>query len=65
MYSYPNYIPLPAGAVRRVVTAVEPFAFDRIYGFMFDLVIKEDARVAVSRSAERYLRALRAVEAEG
>ena len=52
MYSYPNYIPLSADSVRRVVAAVEPFAFDRIYGFMFDLVIKEDAKAAVSRSAD-------------
>ncbi|QDV37603.1 MBL fold metallo-hydrolase [Tautonia plasticadhaerens] len=56
MYSYPNYIPLPAGAVRRAVAAVEPYAFDRIYGFMFDLAIPEGAKEAVRRSADRYLR---------
>ncbi|WP_152054338.1 MBL fold metallo-hydrolase [Tautonia marina] len=56
MSSYPNYIPLPAEAVRRAVAAVEPFAFDRIYGFMFDLAIPEDAKAAVHRSADRYLR---------
>src|SRR5947209_5085773 len=32
MYSYPNYIPLSARKVDRIVAAVEPFAFDRIYG---------------------------------
>jgi hypothetical protein len=32
MYSYPNYIPLPASAIERIVKAVEPFSFDRIYG---------------------------------
>jgi len=32
MYSYPNMIPLNARAVERIVQAVEPFAFDRIYG---------------------------------
>jgi hypothetical protein len=64
MYSYPNYIPLPAEAVCRVAAAVEPYAFDRIYGFMFDLVIKEDAKAAVSRSAGRYLRAIGADEAQ-
>src|SRR5205823_6667645 len=32
MYSYPNYIPLPRAAVERIVRAVEPFAYDRIYG---------------------------------
>ena len=30
MYSYPNYIPLPADAVRKAVAAVEPFTYDRI-----------------------------------
>jgi glyoxylase-like metal-dependent hydrolase (beta-lactamase superfamily II) len=58
MYSYPNYIPLSADAVRRVTSAVEPFAFDRIYGFMFDLVIPSDARATVARSADRYLRSI-------
>ncbi len=32
MYSFPNYIPLNATAVRRIWAAVEPLAFDRIYG---------------------------------
>ncbi|HEX8203996.1 MAG TPA: MBL fold metallo-hydrolase [Isosphaeraceae bacterium] len=65
LYSYPNYIPLPAGAVRRVIAAVDPYAYDRIYGFMFDLVIQAGARAAVRRSAERYLRAIGAAEAGG
>jgi hypothetical protein len=65
MYSYPNYTPLPAGAVRRVVAAVEPYAFDRVYGFMFDLAIREVAKVAVARSADRYLRMIGAGEAGG
>ena len=58
MYSYPNYLPLPAEAVRRAVATVEPYAFGRIYGFMFDLAIERDAKAAVARSAERYLRAI-------
>ncbi len=32
MYSDPNYIALNAAAVEHVVSAVEAFAFDRIYG---------------------------------
>ena len=32
MYSYPNLIPLPAAAVRGIAAALEPFAFERIYG---------------------------------
>src|ERR1700686_2192186 len=31
MYSYPNYVPLPAPAIERIVKAVEPFAYERIY----------------------------------
>jgi hypothetical protein len=65
MYSYPNYIPLPAEAVRRAVAAVEPFDFDRLYGFMFDLAIRGDAKAAVRSSADRYLRAIGAKEAGG
>jgi hypothetical protein len=58
LYSYPNLIPLDAAAVRRIVAAVEPFAFDRIYGAWFDHVVQEDAKAAVRRSAERYLEAI-------
>ena len=39
MRSYPNLIPLSAAAVRRIVAAVEPFAFDRIYGGWWDYVV--------------------------
>jgi hypothetical protein len=60
MYSYPNYIPLPAAAVERIVQAVEPFAYDRVYGAFWDTVIQGDGKAAVRRSAERYLRAVRA-----
>jgi hypothetical protein len=58
MYSYPNYIPLGPAAVRRVVAAVEPFAYDRIYGAFWDMTIDRDGQGAVARSAERYLRAI-------
>lgn len=58
MYSYPNMIPLPASAVRRIVKAVEPFPFDRIYGAWWDRVVAADAKNAVRRSAERYIFAI-------
>jgi len=58
MYSYPNYIPLNAAAVRRIVAAVEPFAFDRIYGAFRYMTIAEGGMAAVHRSAARYLRAI-------
>lgn len=59
MYSYPNTIPLNATAVQRVVHAVQPFAFERIYGGWWDSVVTTDAKAAVSRSAERYIRHIR------
>lgn len=58
MYSYPNLIPLPASAVRRIVAAVEPFEFDRIYGAWWGKTVFSDAKEAVKRSAERYIRAI-------
>ena len=57
MYSYPNYIPLPASAVKRIVAAVEPFQFDRI-GAFWDMVIEGDGKAVVKESAERYLLAI-------
>jgi glyoxylase-like metal-dependent hydrolase (beta-lactamase superfamily II) len=59
MYSYPNYIPLNARAVRRIVAAVEPYAFDRVYGAFPGMTVREDGERAVARSADRYLRAIR------
>lgn len=58
MRSYPNLIPLPASAVRGVVGAVEPFAYERIYGAWWDTIVANDAKASVQRSAERYIRAI-------
>ena len=58
MYSYPNYVPLSAATVRRIAATLEPYPFERIYGAWFDAVVREDAKAALRRSAERYLRAL-------
>jgi glyoxylase-like metal-dependent hydrolase (beta-lactamase superfamily II) len=58
MYSYPNYIPLPASAIERIVKAVEPFEYDRVYGAFWDMVIEQDGKAVLKRSAERYLRAI-------
>lgn len=59
MYSYPNYIPLSAAQVQRIVEAVKPFSYDRIYGAFWDMVIPSDGPAVVARSAERYCRAIR------
>jgi hypothetical protein len=58
MYSYPNLIPLSAAKVRAVVSAVEPFQFERIYGAFHPMQIRSGGKEAVRRSAERYLRAI-------
>ena len=46
MYSFPNLIPLPASAIRKIVDSVKPFSFDRIYGGWFDKVVWSDAKAA-------------------
>ena len=57
MYSFPNRIPLSEQRVRRVVEAVEPYDFGRIYGGWWGDVT-EDAKAALARSAERYMAAI-------
>lgn len=59
MYSYPNYIPLAPEQVRRIVAAVEPYAFDQIYGGFWGRNILSGAKDAVPRSAQRYLDRIR------
>lgn len=61
MYSYPNYIPLPAKAVQRIVDALQPYQFERLYGAWFGRIVTEDAKAVVERSAKRYLKAIGAV----
>jgi len=56
MYSIPNFIPERPRTIRRALTLVEPFAFERIYGAFWGRVVTNDAATALHRSAERYLR---------
>lgn len=58
MYSYPNYIPLPAESVRRISETLEPYPFERIYGAWWGKVVQEDGKGALARSADRYVAAL-------
>jgi hypothetical protein len=43
MYSYPNLIPLNAAAVRGIVAAVEPYAFEQVYSSWEGKVVPADA----------------------
>jgi hypothetical protein len=58
MYSYPNYIPLNAVAVRRIADVVAPLAFDRIYGAWWGRNIESGAKAAFDASVRRYLAAI-------
>ncbi|MBI5957866.1 MAG: MBL fold metallo-hydrolase [Chloroflexi bacterium] len=58
MYSYPNQIPLPAKAIRRIVAALEPFEFERIYSAWWDTITPTHGKAAVAFSAERYIKAI-------
>ena len=58
MYSFPNYIPLNATAVRRVAKAVEPYQFDSIYGAWSGLNVKGGGKAAFATSVERYVKAI-------
>jgi glyoxylase-like metal-dependent hydrolase (beta-lactamase superfamily II) len=59
MYSYPNLIPLDERSVQHIVTAVEPYTFERLYGSWRDRIVAPDAKAAVARSAARYVAHLR------
>ena len=58
MCSYPNMIPLGPAAIRQVAKALKPLAFDRLYGAFPGLTVARDAKGAVERSADRYLKAI-------
>jgi hypothetical protein len=58
MYSFPNYIPLNARAVRSIAQAVAPLAFDRIYGAWWGKNIEAGASAAFDESVQRYLAAI-------
>ena len=58
MYSYPNYIPVDSATVREIVRKLEPYKFARLYGAWPNFVVSGDPKLALRRSAERYLRAI-------
>ena len=58
MYSYPNYIPLGAQAIRQIVNRLDPYKFDRVYGAFPKRTVVANAKDIVKRSAERFMRAI-------
>jgi hypothetical protein len=65
MRSYPNLIPLSAKQVRGIGDALEPFAYDRIYGHYFDRFIPVGAKEAMRASVERYAAAVGGLYEDG
>jgi hypothetical protein len=53
-----NLIPLGTAAIHRIVERIEPFPFGQIYGVWWKANVLVDAKNAVARSAERYLRGI-------
>jgi hypothetical protein len=64
MRSYPNLIPLGAAAIHRILETIEPFPFEQIYGGWWKANVLSDAKSAVTRSAQSYLRAITATSAD-
>ena len=58
MRSYPNFIPLSARAVNKIGAALQPFAFETIYGHYFDRVIAENGQAVLEASVARYVAAV-------
>jgi hypothetical protein len=59
MRSYPNLIPLSPRSIGKIVDAVAPWSFDRIYGGFDGELLASGAAEAVRASAERYIGWLR------
>jgi len=58
MYSYPNYIPLNAPAVRRIANALSPYRYQRVHGAFRDRSVARDGEAVLARSVARYIAAI-------
>jgi DNA-directed RNA polymerase subunit RPC12/RpoP len=56
MWSYPNLIPLGPSSIHQILERIERFPFEQIYGAWWKANVLSNAKDAVRRSAERYLR---------
>ena len=59
MRSYPNLIPLGPAAIAHIVDLIAPFPFETIFGAWWNANVLTDAKTAMSKSAERYLQAIK------
>jgi hypothetical protein len=59
MWSYPNYIPLPAFTLHDMSKRLEPFDYDAVFGSFWDAEITQDGKAAVDESFRRYLSMLK------
>ena len=59
MRSFPNFIPMSAPAVERIVKALAPLPFEVIYGAFPTRTIAKDGKRVLQKSAERYLAYIR------
>ena len=55
MRSYPNMIPLSPRSVEKIMTAIEPLAYDRVYSGFAPGLIATDAKARLRYSADRYI----------
>jgi len=55
MWSYPNYLPLPAFTVREMQQRLGGCAYEAVYGAFWDAEITQDGKAAVLQSFNRYL----------
>ncbi len=58
MWSFPNWVPLPAAEVARMGAILAGLEFDAVYGAWWDRVIERDGKHAVAVSVARYIRAV-------
>jgi len=58
MYSYPNFIPVNAATVRRIIDTLDRHKFAKLYGAWPGFTVQQNAKETVRVSAERYLRAI-------
>jgi len=55
MWSYPNYIPLPAFTLREMQARLAPFDYDAVFGAFWDAEITQGGKAAVAESFRRTL----------